>query len=108
MHATRLSLLVPALAVVIGVVAFAGDAPVSRAGTASGASETPSGEEAEIATTCAASVGGKAAATAAAERKVAGSAVPASSRYFRPTWDTSAWARSRMASGSGLPLPKAA
>jgi DNA-binding beta-propeller fold protein YncE len=44
MHATRLSLLVPALAVVIGVIAFAGEAPVSRAGTAPAVNEAPSGE----------------------------------------------------------------
>ena len=42
MHATRLSLLASTLAVVIGVVAFAGVAPVSRAGTAPTVSETPS------------------------------------------------------------------
>lgn len=44
MPASRLSLLTSTLAIVIGVLAFAGEAPVSRAGTAPAVAEAPSGD----------------------------------------------------------------
>ncbi|HEY5436785.1 MAG TPA: hypothetical protein VIK13_16270, partial [Candidatus Limnocylindrales bacterium] len=42
-QSTRLSLVAIVVVVVVGVVAFGGDAPLSRAGTASSASMAPSG-----------------------------------------------------------------